>query len=378
MRHRGDSCTTRMRSGARLVAGLAALATLAACGSASTPASKPAATPTATHTVVDMSGRSVTLPTHVTRIASAYPALAESMLLLGAAKDLVATAPGPGPFFNVIDPAFAKVPQPFDQSSNIVNMEALLTARPQVVFASSPALVTPLTQVGIPVVVFSVFTSPTQIKQAGDLIAKIVGTPSALSRSKKFDQYYDSNVAEVTAKTKSIPAAQQPVAYYTAANPLQTEGGGSIVTTWMNEAGAQNAAAIHGISAPPTFATPNLEEVVSWNPDFIVCRDAATVQQILSDPAWSSVTAVKNHAVYAAPEGAFDWPVRSLESALQPLWAAKTFHPDLFASINLVQSVKTFYSEFYSYNVSTAQAQAILDRTPIPTSNTATPTSTAS
>lgn len=369
MKHRTGSPTSWSFARIRIIACVAALATVAACGSASTSGSGSKASPTATHTIVDMTGRSVTLPTNVTRIASSYPALAESMLLLGVAKDLVATAPGPGPFFTTLDPGFAHVPQPFDQSSDIVNMEALLAARPQVVFASSPSIVPALTQVGIPVVVFPVFTSAAQIEQSGDLIARIVGTAPAKSQAKKFDQYYSGNVAEVSAKTKSIPAAQQPVAYYTAANPLQTEGGGSIVTSWMNEAGAQNAAAIHGISAPPTFATPNLEEVVSWNPDFIVCRDAATVAQITSDPAWANVTAVKNHAVYAAPEGVYDWPVRSLESALQPLWAAKTFHPDLFPNIDLVQSVKSFYSEFYRYTLSTAQAQAILNQSPVPTSN---------
>lgn len=31
---------------------------------------------------------------------------------------------------------------------------------------------------------------------------------------------------------------------------------------------------------------------------------------------------------------------------LQPLRAAKTFHPDLFPNINLISEVKNFYTQF--------------------------------
>lgn len=113
--------------------------------------------------------------------------------------------------------------------------------------------------------------------------------------------------------------------YYTAGSPLQTEGQNSIVDVWMNEGGGQNVAAMHGINTAPAFATVTREDVLKWNPDIIVCRDADTKQQILADPRWSNVTAVRNHRVYINPQGVYVWSVRSAESALQPLWAAKTF-----------------------------------------------------
>lgn len=45
---------------------------------------------------------------------------------------------------------------------------------------------------------------------------------------------------------------------------------------------------------------------------------------------------------------------------LQPLFLAKTLHPDLFPNLDLTAEVKNFYSKFYSYQLSDAQVNAIL------------------
>ncbi|MGH3778235.1 MAG: hypothetical protein ACRDRR_21270 [Pseudonocardiaceae bacterium] len=100
-----------------------------------------------------------------------------------------------------------------------------------------------------------------------------------------------------------------------------------------------------------------------WDPDIIVCRDAPTKPEILADPRWSNVTAVRNQQVFANPTGVYVWSVRSAESALQPLWAAKTFHPDLFPELDMAAEVKNFYSTFYSYDLSDDQVNAILNPT---------------
>ncbi|WP_406135228.1 hypothetical protein [Streptomyces sp. NBC_01089] len=55
--------------------------------------------------------------------------------------------------------------------------------------------------------------------------------------------------------------------------------------------------------------------VLSWNPDFIVCRDARTRKTILNDPRRRTVTAVRDHHVLVNPTGVFVWSVRSAGSA---------------------------------------------------------------
>ncbi len=109
------------------------------------------------------------------------------------------------------------------------------------------------------------------------------------------------------------------------------------------------------------FATATLESVLGWNPDFIICRDPATKQKILQDPRWRSIAAVRNNRVVINPQGVFVWSVRSGESALQPIWAAKTFHPDLFADLDMRKEVRDFYQNFYAYTLSDQRLDGILN-----------------
>lgn len=71
------------------------LMVLTGCGQpAALPAPSAAPATPVTRTVVDMTGRSVQIPASITRVATDYPALDATMLLLGAADRLVATSPG--------------------------------------------------------------------------------------------------------------------------------------------------------------------------------------------------------------------------------------------------------------------------------------------
>ena len=349
----------RVRSfpGVIVVAALTLLA-LAGCGQ---PAPT-AAAPSGTRAVVDMTGRHVQIPTDVTRVATDYPALNATLLVLGAADRVVATSPGVGPLFSTLVPSYTEVPQPFDASLSKVNEEQLLSTRPQVVFLSPGArpLLPTFDRLGIPAVVFASFQNPEQLKTGVELVADILGG-QAPAKAQAFARYYEADIARVTAKIDPIPPGNRPGAYYTAANPTQTEGQNSIVDIWMNQGGARNVAAANGVNTAPAFADVTLEDVLRWNPDFIICRDGPTRAQILGDPRWRTVAAVRTNNVLINPKGVYVWSVRSAESALQPLWAAKTFHPELFTDIDMNAEVKRFYQQFYNYTLTDQQTAAILN-----------------
>jgi iron complex transport system substrate-binding protein len=119
---------------------------------------------------------------------------------------------------------------PFDSTLANVNIEALLAARPQVVLLSPAAqiLLPTFQRVGILAVVFASFQNPTQLKAGVALVASVLGG-AAVARGQQFATYYDVNIARVQAKTADIAPASRPKVYYTAGNPLQTEGQGSII-----------------------------------------------------------------------------------------------------------------------------------------------------
>ena len=64
------------------------------------------------------------------------------------------------------------------------------------------------------------------------------------------------------------------------------------------------------------------------------------------NPQLKNLPAVKKHHVYGNPQGTFPWDRYSAEEALQVLWAAKLFHPNLFKNINMIQKTQQFYKQF--------------------------------
>ena len=71
----------------------------------------------------------------------------------------------------------------------------------------------------------------------------------------------------------------------------------------------------------------------------------AAIDKIKGDPAWQSISAVKNNRIYANPTGTFPWDRYSAEEALQILWAAQLFHPEQFKDLNMVEKTQAFYKK---------------------------------
>ena len=55
------------------------------------------------------------------------------------------------------------------------------------------------------------------------------------------------------------------------------------------------------------------------------------------------------------------WAHRTIEQPLTVLWAAKAFHPNVFADMDLHMEVRSFYQAFFGVVLSGAQVQEILD-----------------
>jgi iron complex transport system substrate-binding protein len=131
-------------------------------------------------------------------------------------------------------------------------------------------------------------------------------------------------VASIQARTAD---ATKPTVYYAPGpNATTTVGNGNITTASIQEAGGANIAAQHGIGASQ----------------------------------YATLTAVRDHHVYACPAGVFAWCASSSEAALQPTWLAKTLHPELFTGLYVENSTREFYSTFYRYRLSAAQLDSIM------------------
>ena len=107
-----------------------------------------------------------------------------------------------------------------------------------------------------------------------------------------------------------------------------------------------------------------MEEIVKLDPDVIIIGSNnanEAVKKLKEDKVWATLKAVKSGKVYANPMGTFPWDRYSAEEALQILWAAQKFNPEVFKDLNMVEKTRDFYKRFLSYDLSEEDAKRILN-----------------
>ena len=335
---------------------LLAVLTVAVCAAGCTSQGTESST-SKTRTVVDMTGRTVEVPTEINRIAEQFPAHNEVLLLLGAADRLVASRKTvtDNIWFQKMVPSLKDASLPFESST--VNEEQLVAIKPDVVFTSSFAPFEKLAEKGVPIIVLNTVDF-NDLKSYVRLTAEILGSEDAKAKAEKYCNYFDQNINMITAATADIPREKRVKVYYAASGPLNTEGNNTMVKEWMEIGGGINVAAEGGVEGG--FKDVSIEDVVTWNPDIIIVRDAPFKDAILNDKRWTEVNAVKNGRVYISPKGAFYWCVRAPEEALNVLWVAKTFYPERFPNLDIEKETKYFYETFFGYKLSDEEVDLIL------------------
>ena len=89
------------------------------------------------------------------------------------------------------------------------------------------------------------------------------------------------------------------------------------------------------------------------------CTD--TVEDLMGDDRWQSISAVQSGRVYRAPAGFLDTFGRPhLESALARIWLADKLYPELL-DFDIVEEAGEFYSRLYGITLSDADIDAILN-----------------
>lgn len=305
-------------------------------------------------TISDATGKQLSIPTDVSRIACSG-AINQVVLMLGGADRIVATAAvvQQNEWFVRAYPPIRRVPAPYGVGSPVANVEALIATRPDVVFGTVEGRPIP----GIPTVGLAL-ENPDGIKRTIRVVGDVLGR-DAPRLAAEFIAYYDGVVSRVRSVSDRLPPERRVRAFTAAGKSnLQTDGRRSIATAWIEAGGGINVAAatIETPSAPVT-----LELVATWDPEVIFTTQPAGRDAILEDPRWADVSAVKHHRVYASPRGIYLWSVRSAEGALQYLFAAKALHPSDYADIDLVAETRTFYRRFYHMEVTDADIAQILD-----------------
>jgi iron complex transport system substrate-binding protein len=298
------------------------------------------------------------------RVVTPGISLASLLVALGEARSLVAVAPEvrDNPWLARISPQLARVDAPFSNSA-VVNLEGLLALDPDVValWRGHVSQRQRLEAVGLPVLEI-LYSTPDEMTQAVRALASTLGN-EAEARADRFIRYYSENRARVTDRLEGLAESTKPRVYYASMTPLLTEGQDSLVDAWIEIAGAINVAGRGGVIRDKLVT---LEQVLAWDPEFIITLNIREQKQILADPRWRNVSAVRHSRVFGCPKGINSWCTRASEAALQVLWAAKLFHPNRFPEMNLRTEAREFYRRFYDYTLNAVELDRVMIGAPPP------------
>ncbi len=340
-----------------LIALLAAAALgLAACASSSGPGS---AAPARTQKITDAAGRVVTVPVpsriHRIVMVGAPPDIDGFVIAIGDGKLIVNGVPkvfsAAHYGWKILEPRLVGLPNVESNIMAPVNSEELLALKPDIVLTMDATLAGQIQQLGVPTVVITTEgAGMNQERDAMTLLGKVLGKQK---QAAAYVAYFDSMLSLVHQRIAGVPASQRPTALYLATRPFRRNG--PAMVWYMNYLGVTDVAG----NVPPLsqFTT---EQILRWNPDFIIAHDPTDVPVITTNPVLRNLTAVHDGHVKSIPQDLNEWGDFDVAAPLALLWTAKYLYPSHFADINMAAQAKAFYSRFYGENLTTADLNEIL------------------
>jgi iron complex transport system substrate-binding protein len=311
--------------------------------------------------VADAAGRSVNVPAQVARVFPAGPPAA--ILLYTLAPDLLLGWPRanrPEECVYML-PHVCRRPEVgrLTGRGNTANLETVIALKPDLILDVGSTRDTFVSlanrtqeQTGIPYALLDgrFDAIPATYRKLGDLTGR-------QADAEKLAEYSDTTLKTITGRIAGIAPGQRPRVYY-ARGPrgLVTGLGGSINVETIELLAQNVAGGTHG-----GLANVSIEQVLLWNPEVIVTIDQDFAASVRNDPAWSSISAVKNGRVHLSPKMPFGWVdfPPSVNRLIGLWWLGKILYPEKFPE-ELTKLTRDFYTLFYHKTPTTEQIDHVL------------------
>ncbi|HIH69346.1 iron ABC transporter substrate-binding protein [Methermicoccus shengliensis] len=312
--------------------------------------------------VTDLAGREVEVPKNVEKIVAIGPGAlrlitymqAEDMLV--GVENVEKTPTAARPYSLVIQEEIADLPViaqggPDDPK---VDVEVLLSVKPDVIFASSAVstqIVEDIQQkTGIPVVVISLGTpgrfDEEELFESFRIIGKVLDKEE---RAEEIIDYINATIEDLSSRVADYPEDKKPKVYVGA---LSFKGGHGIESTQkifppFEVLEAKNI--VKEANVTGNFIQVDKEFLLSAQPD-IIFLDANNVQLVKQDyeknPGfYRSLKAFQNGEVYSIYP--FNWYWTNIELALiDTYWIGKVIYPERFADVSIAEKANEI-SEFF-------------------------------
>jgi iron complex transport system substrate-binding protein len=245
------------------------------------------------------------------------------------------------------------------------NKETLLAVKPDIIFSSkvdhelSSKVNETLKVLNMPVVELTLdnlFDYPEAFLHAGRLLGRE-------ARAEKLSEYSRKTLEEAAMVVSGLPSDKRVSVYYAEGRDgLSTECDTARHVELIRLAGGRN---VHRCLArnPYGLEKISLEQVLLYDPEVILVMDRVFYKNVLRDPIWRKIRAVKNGRVYLIPEHPINWFDRppSFMRLIGLKWVLSRLYPDEYR-IDIVKEARDFYRLFLGVEVSEKEMKKIIYR----------------
>ncbi len=311
----------------------------------------------------DSTGREVTLPKEIKKIAPSGP-LAQIVLytlcpnkLSGLASDF---SEGAKQYIDEKYWALPKFGQFYGKNANL-NMEALIAESPDVIIDIGEAkksvkedMEALQEQLNMPVIFIEADLDT--MSSAYEKLGELTGDTD---QAKKLAD--DCNNILKKSETARLRLSEKKSVYFAVGDDgLHTNAEGSIHARVIEQIGAENAAKVEMVSSGGGSVV-SFEQLLLWQPDVIIADSEALYQTITTDKVWGELNAVKEGKVYQVPSAPYSFMSSppSVNRMIGILWLGNLLYPEQYG-VDIKHEVKDFYELFYHVTLDDTQADKIL------------------
>lgn len=298
--------------------------------------------------IVDMAGRVVSLPKDADSYAFVYRVIARFLISLDCG-DRIVGAGKPETFLNIVDPELEQVPS---IGLGVVDMEALAEVDPDVFFhkAGDVKTMEAVEKLGIPSIGLRFETQEDMLTAL-----KIMGIVcNAHDKADVLTEYFNQAAEDLQNRVGMLSESDKKTAIIMGTSIGKVADKTMLQSIMIESAGGVNPAAY--VDATELWPTVGVEEIFDWDPDYIFITNSQsatyTVDDLMNDPSWSALKAIKNKHVYLMPATLDSWEFPGIVSVLGTYYMMKTMYPQLISDEELVKAVEQFYQLSYGMTFS--------------------------
>ena len=319
-----------------------------------------------TREFTDSTGRTVTLPASITKIAISGP-LSQIYILPLAGDMLVGVSTAYAEDAQSYLPAYiyekAEIGQLYGGKGEM-DLEALLAAAPDVVIDIGEAKkttaddLTALTeQTGIPFIHIdaTVATAPEAYRILGRLLDRE-------EKAEELAAWCEDTYAMISAMMEQVDAAgaRKTLLYCLGDKGVNVIAKGSFHGETINFM-SDNLAVVEDVVSSGAGNEVDLEQILLWDPDVIIFAPDSCYEDIASSEQWQSIGAVARGEFYKTPSGPYGWlsSPPAVQRYLGMLWLGELLYPG-YAEYDLQEQVTEYYKLFYGCDLTAEMYQNLI------------------